>query len=808
MEQDRVEDAIEKLLRSVDRPGDFCVHGRLFAAMPRLEVEGAGALAFPVPRAQIRALIRAAERAPYGKGTKTLVDRSVRDCWQIEPERVRLAGAAWRKTFAGILGSAAAGLGCEPGRLDAQLHKLLIYERGGFFAPHHDTEKADGMVATLSISLPAEGVGGELVVRHRDRASTIDMTAAEPSELAFAAFYADCTHEVRPLTEGHRLSLVFNLCLRAGDTDTRRGAPDYTAEVDRLAERLAEWGRTRDATDKLVWLLDHEYSEAGLSFDVLKNADAAVARVLARAAERAACELRAAIVHIEEYGTPAYEDYAWDEAGMYVDDDIRLEEVDDRRRWLDGWVDPGGGQPPFGEIELRSEELLPRGALDGVPPDEQEVHEASGNAGVSVERAYRRAAFVLWPRSKAVAILARDDVAGAVAWVAADLDRNAGAGGEQVRELTAQLIDAGPTRPYDQDAEGRARMLSLLSATGDEAQAERFLRTVVLARYDGSENEALAVVVDMIGPSQARRFLSDLAAAHLRRHPTDTLALLRCLDETRDDASGAAWDGALRAAVRAVLQALPAALPPPRERHAIVPSLERARWSDEAPDDIIDGNGTEPVVGRRPARFGDEAVHDLFTLALRRGSPTEAETAAGAVASRPAAVTPDRTLPAALGRLHAEKGAAGSGAFALLWRHAADFLLARSAKLPEEPSDWVIGADVGCRCEHCQRLRDFCKDPAARTARFPLRKDLRAHLHRTIDRRGLDIEHVTERRGRPFTLVCTKTRATYRRRLAEYALDVSCMRRLAGFAPVGGHAARCAPDAARLREAVAASKPA
>ena len=805
MEQERIEDAIEKLLRSVDRPGDFCVHGRLFAPMPRLEVEGAGALAFPVPEAQIRALIRAAERAPYGKGTKTLVDRSVRDCWQIEPERVRLAGAAWRKTFGDVLGSVAAGLGCEPGRLDARLHKLLIYERGGFFAPHHDTEKADGMVATLSVSLPAAGVGGELVVRHRDRESTIDMTAGEPSELAFAAFYADCTHEVRPLTEGYRLSLVFNLCLRAGDADTRREAPDYTAEVDRLAERLAEWGRAGDATDKLVWLLDHEYSEAGLSFDALKNTDAAVARVLGRAAERAACELRAAIVHIEEYGTPAYEDYAWDEEGMYADDDIRLEEVDDRRQWLDGWVDPGGGQPPFGEIELRSEELLPRGALDGVPPDEQEVHEASGNAGVSVERAYRRAAFVLWPRSKAVAILAGGDVAGAVAWVAADLDRHAGEGGERVRERTAQLIDAWPTSPYDQDAEGRARMLRLLSATGDEAQAARFLRRVVLTRYDGSENEPLAVVVDMMGPSAARRFLPDLAAAHLRKRPTDTLALLRCLEETRDDASGAAWDRALRAAVRAVLQALPAALPPPRERHTVVPSFQgREGLSDDALDGAID-RGTELDAGKRPTRFGDEAVHDLFTLALRRGSAAEAETAAAAVVAQPAAVTPDRTLPAALGRLHAEEGAAGSGAFALLWRHAAEFLLARSARPPEEPSDWVIGANVGCRCEHCRRLRDFCKDPAARTARYPLRKELRAHLHQTIDRRGLDIEHVTERRGRPFTLVCTKTRATYRRPLAEYAEDVACMRGLIESSPSDVHAARSAPDLVRLRGAVAAA---
>ena len=187
------------------------------------------------------------------------------------------------------------------------------------------------------------------------------------------------------------------------------------------------------------------------------------------------------------------------------------------------------------------------------------------------------------------------------------------------------------------------------------------------------------------------------------------------------------------------------------------------------------------------------------------GVTAETTAAAGAVAGQPKVVTPDRTLPAVLARLHGEEGATGTGAFVLLWRHAANFLQARSARPPAEPRDWTIGADTGCRCEHCRRLRDFCKDPVARIARFPLRKALRAHLHQTIDGRRLDIEHVTERRGRPFTLVCTKTRASHRRRLAEYADDISCMRDLIRSAPSGEQAAPCAPDLARLHEAVAAA---
>ena len=280
---------LEHLLRSVDCPGDYCVGGRLYAPMPRVVVDGAGELSFPIPDAQIGALIAAAERAPYGKGTETLVDTAVRDCWQIDATRVRLAGRAWPDSFATVIELVAAGLGLPADRLNAELYKLLIYRPGGFFAEHRDSEKVPGMVATLSLSLPTPGAGGELVVRHGGREEVFDLSAGEPSEMSFAAFYADCLHEVRPLAEGHRLTLVFNLFLgSSGDAPGAPGSSDLAAPV---AECLARW-RDEGVTDKLVWLLEHEYSEGGLSFDTLKNADAAVAQVLG--GRRGASGLRAA----------------------------------------------------------------------------------------------------------------------------------------------------------------------------------------------------------------------------------------------------------------------------------------------------------------------------------------------------------------------------------------------------------------------------------------------------------------------------------------------------------------------------------
>ena len=633
---------LERLLESVNRPGDFCAHGRVFAPMPRLEVDGVGTLSFPVPESQVRALIGVAERAPYGKGEETLVDTSVRDCRQIDSARIRLCGSAWPETFSGLLKAAAEGLGCPPERLDAQPYKLLIYETGGFFAAHRDTEKANGMVATLSLSLPVSGAGGELVVRHRNREVSIDMTAAEPSELAYAAFYADCSHETRLVTEGFRLSLVFNLSLLPGDTETPQYAPDYTDLVQPIARELSEWGDGEP--EKLVWLLEHDYSEAGLSFDSLKNADAAVGGVLKRAAERADCALHAAIVHISEEGTADYV-YGGYHGGRYGhhDDDIEAEfdEVLDGRYWLDSWAGMDGDRPEFGEVALDREELLPVGALDGAPPDEQWVHESSGNAGVTVERAYRHAALVIWPGPRTLHILTGENIARAVAWVRSRMARDRAAG----CALLARLIGAWPQTErraggLKDDARARREVLDLLADAGDPALASRFLNNVLQAKFDGSENDGLLNALALIGPRAAAEWLAGLAQRRFSRRPRAVLRLLVRVGE----APGFVWRDTLSGSVRVIVAALPETLDSPPNEGALA-------WTPDGRPES------------RRQRIGDAAIGDLMILTWRCGLPEEAEAAAAAIAASSGKAMPERTIPASLKILVREEGLSGSGAW-------------------------------------------------------------------------------------------------------------------------------------------------
>ena len=640
---------------------------------------------------------------------------------------------------------------------------------------------------------------------------------------------------MRPVREGHRLSLVFNLCLRAGDEDTPRQAPDFTSHTDRIAARLVAWRDRHNASDKLVWVLDHDYSEAGLSFDALKNVDAALARTLAPAAARADCELYAAIVHATVHGDATYDGHYVDGWGDWADEDadrMEIDEVYENRVWLDGWAGRDGRRPPFDEVPVLPGELLPRGALDDAEPDEQRLHEATGNEGATLERAYRRVAFVIWPRSRTLDVIASTGVDGAVAWVAAELDRNGGTADERIAHLFTKLIDLWPTDgDHDRDRSSRARMLDVLSGIDDEARTLRFLRNVVLSRYRRGDNEHLPAALRVVGLDAADRLLADLVTAHVTPRTSAVLALLRLIEGQCRESAESAWRDVLRKSVHAALVTLCEALAartgddedePKAAFNAIEDTFieDENDWveDDEEDDDWVeeddDPQAAEPgrpgssavtlrdLVAfraggavRRPAwSLGDEAVRDVFALTSRCGLTSDAARAATLIVRLPEVVAPDRTLPAALGDLHREEGLPDTAPYAALWGRATASLLGRNATPPDEPRDWKIASDTNCDCAHCAELRAFCENPDAEVGRFPLREELRCHLEMIIRTRHLDIDHVTERKGRPYTLVCTKNRASHQRRLAEYAEDVSHMESLVRSAP-----GRCAGRTLRVR---------
>ncbi|MCC2671372.1 MAG: hypothetical protein K0Q72_3843, partial [Armatimonadetes bacterium] len=94
------------------------------------------------------------------------------------------------------------------------------------------------------------------------------------------------------------------------------------------------------------------------------------------------------------------------------------------------------------------------------------------------------------------------------------------------------------------------------------------------------------------------------------------------------------------------------------------------------------------------------------------------------------------------------------------------------------PADWRRAAELACKCPDCQALSRFLADPGTPLARFPLNQDRRRHLHTQIERHQCDCTHETERKGRPFTLVCQKTSASYERREKQYQHDCQLLQEI------------------------------
>ena len=747
--------ALEKL----ERPGDFEVSGKHETPMPVLSIEGVGQLSFPVPPSQARDLIAAAaERAPYGRGDQTLVDESVRKVWQVPPEKISFEGKGWASRFIELVARVAEALGLAPKDVRAEFYKLLVYDEGGFFLPHRDTEKEGGMFGTLVVALPSAHEGGELLVRHAGREAVVDLRGTDPGEVGFAAFYADCEHEVRPVLSGYRVCLIFNLVLasrqRAGDPQP----PDDRPFVENAAKALQSWmARGDDGPAKVAWLLDHKYTASGLSFSGLKGRDAVVAKVLLEAAKISGCAFHLGIVHIEESGWAEYHGWGgrrrWDDEDD-DEEDYEIGEVCDSQAFIDEWRDPADRAVEFGKIPLGVKEVLPPDALAGEEPDEVHFSEATGNAGADFERCYLRAAVVLWPESSFDKICLSAGVEAGIARLGVLVRCGAA---ESVERMTNVLCEE-----WKGDSEDVDRLLRVLNEHGDAALLERAASNLAVEFYDGSQNEALAETAWILPEDSALELLGSLFKNYGPSLP------------------GAAMDLWNRLAAGAPNRLVESLLEP------LMDALENKY------------EGSAPWSAKAHSKGIDEAALTVFLSNLSHAHFTNHTSRAGILAQKNSNLLDvEKTLLPALEATFAKAARPPAELVDPLWRLAADFYLSRSEDPPPVPVDWAQPMTAGSqRPPELRELELFARDPVRQAHRIRAKKEIRQTLHQTIERLGLDMTHVTERKGSPYTLVLTKTRASYERACKRHRSDQADMRRLLALPPT--EAPEFSTTAARL----------
>lgn len=744
------------------RPGSFASRRIVPADDLRIAVRGVGRVRFPVSQPQAEALCRVGTAALHGKGEQTLLDREVRDTWEIPLDRVGIDEARWAPTLRAALDAIGDDLGLPPGTsVEAELHSLLVYAPGQFFLPHQDSERCDEMFGSLVVTLPSSFTGGTLVVDH-DGAQV--SSRGSRTGLSLVAFYSDCRHEVKPVRSGHRIVLTYDLLRRA----TGAGWEPDPGEVGELAALLGEhfstprverWSGDRRAgvpSDRLAYLLDHEYTERALSWERLKGEDAHRAGLLAAAAARAGCDAVLALAEVHETWSAFETSRRHSHRGRWSNDDwdddvdpddVEPEELIDSEVSLQCRMDPPGTAGGLVGLSVADDEVCATTGSEHLEPHSSTYEGYMGNWGNTLDRWYRRGAVVVWPRDRAFRLRAGADPGWALGVLAGVL--RAG----EVTEAAglARSLEAvwGSAVRLPLPSRVVTTALRVAGGIGDAELAAVLLGPLEMEGLGRAHAAALADLVGCYGEDWFRRLLGAWSAAPRAIRSgggrwTAWAASLPRLGEALAArgalgfATGSALATALWGRVGAGLDAA-VGLPGPSRRDRALEELAGPLVGLLETAAVLDATAMRDEVLAYCKAKGDDLLACLLP-AVRTGDR----------------IDPDRRRNAGIEDLA---------------EHCSTLLAARLARPRRVTDDWSMPAPSGCECELCATLSDFLADPALRSLSWPLAKDRRQHVHSAIDSAELPVTHQTLRRGSPYTLVLTKTTALFASEAAKRARD-------------------------------------
>ena len=267
------------------------------------------------------------------------------------------------------------------------------------------------MFGTLVIQLPCNYTGGSIVVHHQDEKKEFNFGGSDAlGNFYYVAFYADCLHEVKPVTDGYCLCLIYNLIWKGSPNDAPT-PPDHQLVINKINSILKEWEKDTESPDSpemMTSLLEHQYSSSSLSFDFLKGFDKVMVKALIAAINGLQFNLFLAKLSVtqtwttDEPGDCIRIGWPWDsdsfsEWGTESSFDS-YEEVDliDGSVVAESLISVDGWKIIRNSIELDVEYIVPEVNLSSLEPNHVK-HHVTGNEGATVDKLYHLAAFILLP---------------------------------------------------------------------------------------------------------------------------------------------------------------------------------------------------------------------------------------------------------------------------------------------------------------------------------------------------------------------------------------------------------------------------
>ncbi|KAF2209750.1 hypothetical protein CERZMDRAFT_100156 [Cercospora zeae-maydis SCOH1-5] len=843
-------------LEKIQPSGSFASFGTIgqqFVDPTVSTIDGEPPIQLPVDEDAAKRLIAASHQAPFGRGSETLIDQSVRRTWELNRDQFRLCNPAYNAMLNHVLGKVRTELGIPQGTsIQAHAYKLLIYEQGAMFRPHTDTEKVPGMFGTLVVCLPSAHEGGDLVLTHRRSTKRFATSKEQPS---YACWYSDVQHEVQEVTSGYRIVLTYNL-VQIENPVPNLSALGTAQDFSDLKRALKYWSASK--TGPVLHILEHKYTDVSLRLSAMKGADRSRVMALQQFAEKYKYNLFLGSMEHERTGStgddfdPHYRDNWYqdseeeessDDGGYHV-----IDEVCDQKTVLKRVVVPDeAGTQILTDVYVNEDVLLWDEAFTGErEPDEHEYEGYTGNAGAQATHWYRDTVVILVPAERMIPWCLgnfrsnqynrgnKGNILPLLKWLRARCDQQSSAEHKAQAKADLNQVCLNVTQ---QNAIIRERSVKYPSIPMQLAFPADVLAEVVdilawLENYDA----LVAAVADSGGqlPSTAFNTLAPLISDHFERlAPALTKAFdqfdsvhstFECLKTLFDgELNGRAgpvgeWiantikraigivkepqsqDGAAVAEIVVCFKGLSGTseLIQRRTGHtnfmlAFLAGLIRKGHEVFSPAEMLsivnrflgpffDGflPTVQPISDHKRMKTDNHAAAttpkprsntapafdmvELLRYLLANDMRAELQSFFTAIDRVLMAGTPDvvarilmRSLKIAEPLAKDNMANKHTPSFQNLYRGVFETCIKTHVqKQPPEFPNWARNR-VHCNCATCWDLNLFLTSITQQTARFPLSKPQRHHLHSLLDMSpATDCTHVTERHTRPETLVVTK----------------------------------------------------
>jgi hypothetical protein len=290
-----------------------------------------------------------------------------------------IVNSQWPSFFDVLLRDTAKGLGFQ--KVVAKPHKLLLYEPGSFFKSHKDSEKEQGIIGTLVVYLPSQHEGSDVHLSFGSQVISYSTAPTSKFDLTSISWFSDVTHKVAILTSGYRLVLTYKIFAIGEDP---LSASTVLEQTDHLKTMLSKWQTKSLGIGKLIYPLDHLYTETSLCLENLKGRDRPVAHTLSQICSGAGFYLLLAHATHVQNGEDGY--------GAYGDD------YGEDHTTLSAMCGPNGGKIAS-DVSINVDEILGY-SISKEEPDSEDEGEYTGNENAPPTFRYHKTVVVLVPKAQ------------------------------------------------------------------------------------------------------------------------------------------------------------------------------------------------------------------------------------------------------------------------------------------------------------------------------------------------------------------------------------------------------------------------